>query len=156
MLSQYPNKHLGAKMEKIDLKLDIDMADFHGIKVNENFNPYDPPTLSSSSLPPNEFVKLGFWSYLSIFLLVSWFIFIGYTLITIAVTSGENVSLFVVFLIALVCLLCLCNILVLFKVELARKIAVAHAFLLLLGIPIGTIIGVILLKNLRGKKFSKT
>lgn len=142
-------------MEKDDLKIDVDMAEFHGLSGNESTNPYKTPAGSNPFLS-NEYVKLGFWGYTAIFLVVSWFVFVSYILISIAYSSNEKVSWFLVVLISLSSLIGISHFLVLFRVEFARKIAVIHSYFLLLGIPVGTIIGIILLKNLKGKKFTNT
>jgi hypothetical protein len=143
-------------VEKDNFKIDIDMAEFHGLSADENTNPYKAPVSSPHSFLTSGYVKLGFWSYFATFLVVSWLAFISYILINIAFSSSEKISLFLIALISLSSLLAISHFLVLFKVEFAKKIAVFHSYFLLLGIPIGTVVGIILLKNLRGKKFIKT
>jgi hypothetical protein len=142
-------------VEKDNFKIDIDMAEFHGLSTNESANPYKPSISSTDSFLTSGYVKLGFWSYFATLLVVSWLVFISYVLIHIAFTSSDKISWFLVILISLSSLLAISHLLVLFKVELARKIAVTHSYFLLLGIPVGTVVGIILLKSLRGKKFIK-
>ncbi len=65
------------------------------------------------------------------------------------------ITKFTVFLVALAGVLCLIHVLVILKVELARKLVVVHAYMLLLEIPVGTIMGVVLLKSFRSKNLVK-
>lgn len=137
-----------------DNNFNIDLADYHGLSTERNENPYSPPKSAEDPFAVRDYVKLGFWSYLALVFLLLWYGF--WTYINIAAGLARNgVNSIDISVLVLTVSLFLVHLLVVFKVEIARKLAVAHAFILLLGIPVGTVIGLILLKSLKGKSFRR-
>ena len=99
-------------------------------------------------------VQFGAWSIISSILLI---IFYGF-LSSIPVTwiFNGHITLYSVLLLLFTIFLTAIHVLTLFRVENARKLVVLHSHALLIGFPIGTVIGVILIETLKNKTFIKS
>ncbi|WP_444923725.1 hypothetical protein ACJJH9_19320 [Microbulbifer sp. DLAB2-AF] len=140
-------------MNKDNFSINVDLAEFHGISDEDGSNPYAAPKANENSFIHKELVKFNIWSYLSTFILLLWFGFWSY--IIMSSLRGYETQSLSYSLLGVTTFLFVSHLLILFKIELARKIVVFHAFLLLFGFPIGTIIGIIMLKTFKGKSFPK-
>ena len=137
-------------------ELNIDLADFHGLSDKTEQNPYSPPKSNEGLFDYREYVKLGVWAHIANASLLLFYGFLIYIMGSIALEKGQQFSGFLDGTAILAIVLFLTHTLIYFKIEIARKIAVVHSYILLLGIPFGTIAGIILLKALKGKKFRKS
>ena len=138
--------------EKVLSEIDIDMADFHGIDTD---NPYKTPQSDDNPFDIREFIEIGFWGYAASVIVIVWYAFLGYKF-SIIMLESENIGGLIIFILSVVVLISVTHLMSLFKLEAARKFVVFHSYLLLPGIPIGTAIGVILLKTFKGKRYRKT
>lgn len=136
--------------------LNVDMADYHGLSSQGHDNPYRPPSSDEDPFSVQEYVDLGVGSYLALTFLLLWYGFWTWLNVAAGLERGRGVEGIEMPVLVLTVFLFLSHLLVLFKVEVARKIAVAHSYVLLIGIPVGTIVGIILLKSLKDKKFRRS
>lgn len=133
-------------MNEEQKNIDLDIEKFHGLSNDDG--EYQPRNHRGP-----ESVKLGFWTYLASFIVILWLTALSFIFLSGMWADKGSTSQFVVSLASFYSLLAIAHILVLFRVEPARKFVVVHAYFLLLGIPVGTVVGAILISSLKGKSF---
>lgn len=137
-------------------QLNFDGADFHGLssKPSDEKTPYSPPNSSLGIPNGTPRVELGFWVWFFSCVQALWFGFLFYLVVNVAMHEKYELSHASFYgILALIGVLFLGHVLLLARKEFGRKVVLAQSYVLLLGIPIGTLIGIIYIRTLYGKRF---
>jgi len=120
---------------------DVDFSDYH--EIGENY-------VNEAYL-----VQESVWCKLSSALVMAWYALLLYIFGSSMYQKSTYDELIYWAIVIPSAVLFLAHLLVLFRVELARKIVVAHCFVLVFAVPIGTLLAFIMYKNYKGRVFKR-